>query len=120
MTAERKHDGPKGAPVDETPGVTREGEQPFAEPVRLPIEEALDLHPFAPKDIPSVIDEYLAQCRQAGLSKVRLIHGKGKGAQRAVVRRLLASHPDVIAFADAPQQAGGWGATVVRLKPREG
>jgi len=91
--------------------------QPFEEPVKLPIEEALDLHPFAPNDIPSVVEEYLVQCRQTGLSEVRLIHGKGIGAQRAVVRRLLANHPDVLSFADAPSQAGGWGATLVRLKP---
>lgn len=91
---------------------------PFEEPVRLPIEDALDLHAFAPKEIPSVVEEYLAQCRQAGLSEVRLIHGKGIGAQRAVVRRLLAKHPDVVSFTDAPPQAGGWGATIVRLKLR--
>ncbi len=90
---------------------------PFNEPVRLPIEEVLDLHPFAPKEIPSVVEEYLCQCRQAGLSEVRLIHGKGTGTQRAVVRRFLGSHPDVLSFADAPPQAGGWGATIVRLKP---
>ncbi|MGH7409996.1 MAG: Smr/MutS family protein [Candidatus Methylomirabilis sp.] len=85
--------------------------------MRLPTEEALDLHPFAPKDIPSVVEEYLAQCRQAGVFEIRLIHGRGTGVQRAVVRRLLANHPDVVSFADAPHQAGGWGATVVRLKP---
>ena len=87
--------------------------------MRLPIEEVFDLHSFAPKEIPSVVEEYLAQCRQTGLSEVRLIHGKGMGAQRAVVRRLLAKHPDVVSFTDAPPQAGGWGATLVRLKPRE-
>ena len=119
MTAERRHDGPKAAPVDETPGAIREGEQPFAEPVRLPTEEALDLHPFAPNEIPSVVEEYLAQCQQAGLSEVRLIHGKGAGAQRAVVRRLLATHPDVLSFTDAPLLSGGWGATLVRLKLHE-
>ena len=120
MTAERRHDGPKGAPVDETPGATREGEQPFAEPVRLPIEDVLDLHPFAPKDIPSVVEEYLTQCQQAGLYEVRLVHGKGTGAQRAVLRRLLAAHPDVVSFADASPLAGGWGATIVRVRPRQG
>jgi DNA-nicking Smr family endonuclease len=92
-------------------------EQTFGEPVRLPIEDVLDLHAFSPKEIPSVIEEYLAQCRQAGLSEVRLVHGKGIGAQRAVVRRLLANHPDVVSFTDAPPGAGGWGATIVRLRP---
>lgn len=97
-------------------GPAQEG-SPFQEPVRVPTEEVLDLHPFAPKEIPSVVEEYLDQCRQAGLSEVRLIHGKGTGAQRAVVRRVLANHPDVISFTDAPPEAGGWGATIIRLKP---
>lgn len=91
-------------------------EQPFEEPVRLPIEDVLDLHAFAPKEIASVVEEYLWECRQAGMQEVRLIHGKGTGTQRAIVRRLLTSHPDVLSFADAPLEAGGWGATVVRLK----
>ena len=93
-----------------------EAGEPFKEPVRLPIEDALDLHAFAPKEIPSVVEEYLAQCRRAGLLEVRLIHGKGTGAQRGVVRRLLRKLPGVLSFADAPSQAGGWGATIVRLK----
>lgn len=92
-------------------------DRPHEEPVRLPIEDVLDLHPFAPKEIVSVVEEYLWQCRQAGILEVRLIHGKGTGTQRAIVRRLLMNHPDVLSFADAPLQAGGWGATVVRLKP---
>ena len=93
--------------------------EPFREPVRLPIEDAIDLHPFAPTDIPSVVEEYLAQCREAGLLEVRLVHGKGIGAQRAVIRRLLRTLPSVISFADAPPPAGGWGATLVRLRPEE-
>ncbi|MCZ7626792.1 MAG: Smr/MutS family protein [Candidatus Methylomirabilis sp.] len=64
-------------------------EEPFEQPVRLPIEDVLDLHTFAPKEIASVVEEYLAQCRQMGISEVRLIHGKGTGTQRAIVRRLL-------------------------------
>ena len=91
--------------------------QPFEEPVRLPTEDALYLHAFAPKEIPSVVEEYLVQCREAGLLEVRLIHGKGTGAQRAVIRRLLRNLPGVLSFADAPPQAGGWGATLVPLKP---
>ena len=98
--------------------IDRDEEQPFEEAVRLPVEGMLDLHAFAPGDIPSVVEEYLVQCRQAGLFKVRLIHGKGTGAQRAVVRRLLRTLPGVLSFADAPSQAGGWGATLIRLKPR--
>jgi len=97
-----------------------EAGEPFKEPVRLPIEDALDLHAFAPKEIPSVVEEYLEVCRQAGMSEVRLIHGKGTGTQRAVVRRLLRNLPGVLSSADAPPQAGGWGATLVRLKPADG
>ncbi|HWQ69656.1 MAG TPA: Smr/MutS family protein [Patescibacteria group bacterium] len=92
-------------------------DRPYEEPVRLPTEDVLDLHPFAPKEIVSVVEEYLWQCRQAGILEVRLIHGKGTGTQRAIVRRLLMNHPDVLSCADSPLQAGGWGATVVRLKP---
>lgn len=92
-------------------------EQPFEEPVILPTEDILDLHAFAPKEIPSVVEEYIEQCRQAGMPEVRLIHGKGTGAQRAVLQRLLANHSGVISFTDAPPEAGGWGATIIRLKP---
>ncbi|MBI2535351.1 MAG: Smr/MutS family protein, partial [Deltaproteobacteria bacterium] len=69
-----------------------------------------------PKDIPSVVEEYLEQCIQAGLSEVRIIHGRGVGVQRNIVRSLLEKHPLVDSFQDAPPQAGGWGATVVILK----
>ena len=118
MGMDRKDSTPPIGAADETNGILAEGKHPFEEPLRLPIEDALDLHAFAPKAIPSVVEEYLTQCRQAGLLEVRLIHGKGMGAQRAVVRRLLRTLPGVLSFADAPPEAGGWGATLVRLKPR--
>jgi DNA-nicking Smr family endonuclease len=89
---------------------------PFDEPVVLPLEDSIDLHPFAPKDIPNVVEEYLAQCIEAGLSEVRIIHGKGGGVQRNFVRSILAKHPAVVSFKDAPTEAGGWGATVVVLR----
>ncbi len=93
-------------------------EGPDDEPeVRLPIEDALDLHPFAPRDIPDVVREYLAVCLERGFREVRLIHGRGTGTQRAIVRSVLAAHPAVLAFADAPPERGGWGATVVHLGP---
>jgi len=120
MEMDRKDSTPKRGSADETNGILAEGKGSFEEPVRLPIEDALDLHAFAPKEIPSVVEEYLEACRQAGMSEVRLIHGKGTGAQRAVVRRLLRNLPGVLSFADAPSQAGGWGATLVRLKPADG
>jgi DNA-nicking Smr family endonuclease len=91
-------------------------EPPFDEPVVLPLQDSIDLHPFAPKDIPSVVAEYLEQCIQAGLSEVRIIHGRGVGVQRNIVRSLLERHPEVDSFQDAPPEAGGWGATRVVLR----
>lgn len=89
---------------------------PFGEPVVLPLEDAIDLHAFAPKDIPSVVQEYLEQCREAGITEVRIIHGRGKGVQRAIVRSILEKHSLVESFTDAGAESGGWGATLVTLK----
>jgi DNA-nicking Smr family endonuclease len=86
------------------------------EPVVVPIEDAIDLHPFAPREILEVVKEYLEAAAAEGHREVRLIHGKGKGVQRANVQRLLASHPLVEEFFDAPPGRGAWGATVVRLR----
>ncbi|HEX6175512.1 MAG TPA: Smr/MutS family protein [Candidatus Binatia bacterium] len=88
---------------------------PFDEPVVLPLGDVLDLHPFQPEDIPSVVEEFLVECRRSGILELRLIHGKGAGVQRAIIRSLLDKHPAVISFKDAPSEAGGWGATVVNL-----
>jgi DNA-nicking Smr family endonuclease len=87
------------------------------EPVELPITGDLDLHPFAPRDIPSVVEEYVRACRERGILRVRLAHGKGKGVQRAAVRRVLRSLEGVVSFADAPLERGAWGATVAELRP---
>jgi DNA-nicking Smr family endonuclease len=86
------------------------------EQVILPIEDSLDLHAFAPRDVRSLVGEYLDQAAARGLREVRLIHGKGIGAQRAIVRGVLARHPAVAEFFDGPPERGGWGATVVRLR----
>jgi dsDNA-specific endonuclease/ATPase MutS2 len=86
-----------------------------AEPVRIPIEDALDLHAFVARDVPAVVDDYLHEARRAGFREVRLIHGRGIGTQRAIVQSLLARHPLVESFRDAPPERGGWGATVVVL-----
>jgi hypothetical protein len=77
----------------------------------------LDLHPFRPGDVAAVVDAYLEEARGAGRDEVRLVHGRGRGVQRALVRAVLAASPHVLAFADAPAERGGWGATVVRLRP---
>lgn len=92
-------------------------ESPFPDPVVLPLEDVLDLHPFAPKEIRSVVEEYLLECCAAGWTTVRLIHGKGRGVQRENIRALLARLPYVQSFHDAPPEAGSWGATIVKLNP---
>jgi DNA-nicking Smr family endonuclease len=81
---------------------------------RVPIEDALDLHPFAPRDIPSVVEEYVRAAHEAGYHEVRLIHGRGKGIQRGIVQQALERHPLVEAFWDAPESH--LGATVARLR----
>jgi DNA-nicking Smr family endonuclease len=85
-------------------------------PVIVPIDGILDLHTFNPKELPSLLTEYLLACKQKGIRHVRIIHGKGKGIQRARVHSLLKKNPLVKQFATAPEEAGGWGATLVDLK----
>jgi len=86
-------------------------------PVAVPIDGILDLHTFNPRELPFLIDDYLAACHEKGIFSVRIIHGKGTGVQKARVRSLLAKHPLVRGFKDAHADAGGWGATVVELNP---
>jgi DNA-nicking Smr family endonuclease len=88
-------------------------------PVEVAVETSLDLHSFAPRDIPSVVAEYLAAARAAGLREVRLIHGRGKGVQRARVHAVIAASPGVVRAYEAPPDRGGWGATVVELATAE-
>ena len=85
--------------------------------VNIPIEDAIDLHAFAPRDILSVVDAYLAAAHESGFAEVRLIHGRGKGVQRAAIQRLLRGHQLVETFWDAHESH--LGATVVRLRPRD-
>ena len=88
------------------------------EPVRLPIEDVLDLHTFHPRDISNLLEDYFCECIKAEMYSVRIIHGKGKGVQKKRVRKLLNNSPLVESFSDAPPDAGGWGATVVELKKK--
>ena len=90
----------------------------FPDEVVVPIEQAIDLHPFRPKEIRSVVESYLEAALEAGFDEVRLIHGRGIGVQREAIRSLLLRHPDVADFRDAPPQRGGWGATIVTLRQR--
>jgi DNA-nicking Smr family endonuclease len=92
-------------------------DDPFPDAVIVPIEDALDLHPFAPRDIPAVVASYLEAAAAAGFREVRLIHGRGRGFQRHRVRRVLEDHTLVLGFCDAPPERGGWGATLVHLAP---
>jgi len=80
------------------------------------VEESIDLHAFQPRDVVSVVEEYLEAAARKRYSEVRLIHGKGTGVQRTAVRALLSRHPLVAAYTVAPPEAGGWGATRVTLK----
>ena len=80
---------------------------------RIPIEDSLDLHTFEPRDIKSVVEEYVNAAWERGFREVRLIHGRGRGVQRGIVQQALERHPLVVAFWDAPETH--LGATVARL-----
>jgi DNA-nicking Smr family endonuclease len=83
----------------------------------VPIEDSIDLHGFQPRDIPSVVEEYVRAAAEQGFREVRLIHGRGIGFQRQRVREVLAQCAEVERFADAPATRGGWGATLAWLRP---
>ena len=89
---------------------------PFPEPVTIPITDVFDLHTIQPRDVKLVVEEYLSEAQRLGFRSVRIIHGKGIGVQREMVRSILARTPFVIDWTDAPPEAGGLGATLVRLK----
>jgi len=93
----------------------RQIEEP--ETIELPIDGVLDLHTFQPREVKKLVPDYLAACRQRGITKVRIIHGKGTGTLRRVVHSVLSRLPEVISFKLAEGNAGGWGATIVILKP---
>ena len=90
-------------------------ENPFEEPVPIPIADVLDLHSVSPRDVQAVVEEYLSEAHRLGLQALRIIHGRGIGAQRETVRQVLARSTFVAEFGDAPAEAGGWGATLVTL-----
>jgi dsDNA-specific endonuclease/ATPase MutS2 len=85
------------------------------DPLRIPIEAELDLHAFAPRDIPGVVADYVDAAAAAGLREVRLVHGRGRGVQRGIVQAALDRHPRVTEFWDDP--ASHLGATIARVHP---
>ena len=86
------------------------------EPVRIPITDVFDLHSVPPRDVAPIVEEYLEEARRLGFKVLRIIHGRGVGVQREIVRSILARTTFVQSFGDAPAEAGGWGATLVSLR----
>ena len=84
--------------------------------VRIPIEDWIDLHTFSPKEIPSLLEEYLLECQEKGFKEVRIIHGKGIGIKRSILHSILRKSPLIECFIMAPPEAGSWGATIAFLK----
>jgi len=87
----------------------------FPEIVELPLEDVLDLHSFPPKEIKTLVEDYLQEAYEAGFPEVRIIHGKGIGVQREIVRSAASRNPHVESVSQAPEGAGSWGATIVRF-----
>lgn len=105
-----------GGPRELRPDLEEDDEFDPEEPVEIPVEDCLDLHPFPPRDVPDVVASFLEAAHEKGFAEVRLIHGRGIGVQRERVQKLLARHPLVSGFHEAPPARGGWGATVAYLK----
>ncbi|MBP7482566.1 MAG: Smr/MutS family protein [Lacunisphaera sp.] len=89
------------------------------QPVALPITGELDLHAFRPSEVTDLLDHYFAECRRRGIHRVRVVHGKGTGTLRAIVQAHLRRSPGVAGFAQGDETTGGWGATIVTLKPAD-
>ena len=90
-------------------------DNPFPEPVEIEITDVFDLHTIPPRDVKLVVEEYLRLAHEKGFTSVRIIHGKGIGVQRELVRSILARTEYVVDWTDAPPEAGGFGATIARL-----
>ena len=90
-------------------------ETPFTDPVEIEITDSIDLHSFHPSEIRAVVEEYLAEADKKGFAIVRIIHGKGVGVQREIVRKVLSETDYVKGFKNAPEFSGSWGATIVEF-----
>jgi DNA-nicking Smr family endonuclease len=86
------------------------------QPIEYPIDGTLDLHQFQPQEVKDVVMDYIDCCLEKGIYSLRIIHGKGIGVQREMVRSLLSKHPSVASFRHEEGSGGGWGATVVDLR----
>jgi DNA-nicking Smr family endonuclease len=115
----------RGAEAEGNRGGSRNGEDPEKEPVeeqepiQMPITGELDLHTFRPDEVKDLLPDYFGACREKGILVVRVVHGKGTGNLRRTVHALLSRLPEVSSFAPAGEQMGGWGATMVTLRPLE-
>ena len=85
------------------------------EPFRIPITDVFDLHSVPPRDVQGVVEAYLEEAHRLGFRAIRIIHGRGIGVQREMVRAVLVRTRFVLSYADAPPEAGGWGATIATL-----
>lgn len=92
------------------------GDDSFEDPVRIPITDVFDLHSVPPREVQDVVEEYLHEAHRLGFKALRIIHGRGIGVQREIVRAILARTAFVADYGDAPAEAGGWGATIVTLR----
>ena len=111
---------PAGPAAERDAGTPREAPNPpkgfDGEPVELPIDGSLDLHPFRPKDVASVVEEYLDECGRRGIRSIRIAHGKGIGTLREIVHGVLRRRADVASFRLDGETGSGWGATLVELR----
>ncbi|HEX8455894.1 MAG TPA: Smr/MutS family protein [Pyrinomonadaceae bacterium] len=121
-----RHDGDRGDTAT-APGDARDEpdededdtDDPFPDPVQLEITDVFDLHAIAPRDTERAVRAYLHEARTARFLSVRIIHGKGRGVQRALVHKILSETAFIRDWTDAPPQSGGWGATVAHFAPAE-
>ena len=114
LSLARPEEGPSDSAPEDLAAAGKDS--PFAGPLPLPPGDTLDLHTFSPREVAPLLGDFLDLCEETGISRARIIHGKGTGVLRQRVRALLARDPRVLAYGDASADAGGWGATVVELR----